>query len=120
MAACGKRHDGAPGGPPSVKGGIPGGVRGQADRSYPAGPCRLWRYDEEGAMTNIRTPNHLVLPRMLLALPAARPGKYLHRPQLATQELTPDTRDRISRVRQRFPPEAAEDAQGGPATQPAS
>jgi hypothetical protein len=62
---------GAPGGRPSVKGGIPGGVRGQADRSYPAGLRRLWRYDEEGALTNIRTPNHLVLPRMLLALPAA-------------------------------------------------
>ena len=32
---------------------------------------RLWRYDEEGAMTNIRTPNHLVLQWMLLALSAA-------------------------------------------------
>ena len=85
----------APGGPPSVKGGIPGGVRGQADRSYPAGPCRLWRYDEEGAMTNIRTPNHLVLPRMLLALPAA-PTRQSSPPHLASQALTPDTKDRNS------------------------
>src|SRR3984893_15261059 len=94
MAACGKRHDGAPGGPPSVKGGIPGGVRGQADRSYPAGPCRLWRYDEEGAMTNIRTPNHLVLPRMLLALPAA-PARQSSPPTPYGQPGTdtPDTKD---------------------------
>jgi hypothetical protein len=46
----------APGGRPSVKGGIPGGVRGQAHRCCPAGLRWLWRYDEEGAMTNIRTP----------------------------------------------------------------
>jgi hypothetical protein len=46
---------GAPGGRPSVKGGIPGGVRGQADRCCPAGLRRLWRYGED-AMTNIRTP----------------------------------------------------------------
>jgi xanthine dehydrogenase YagT iron-sulfur-binding subunit len=30
LAACGKRHDGGPGGRPSAKGGIPGGDRGQA------------------------------------------------------------------------------------------
>ncbi len=47
-------------------------------------------------MTNIRTPNHLVLPRMLLALPAARPGNHLRPPHLASQALTPDTKDRKS------------------------
>jgi two-component system sensor histidine kinase KdpD len=58
-----------PGGPPSLKGGTPGGVRGQADRCCPAGLRRLWRYDEEGAMTNIRTPIGFS-PRRLAALPA--------------------------------------------------
>jgi hypothetical protein len=47
-------------------------------------------------MTNIRTPNHLVLPRMLLALPAARPGNHLYPPHLASHSLIPGTKKRKS------------------------
>ena len=85
----------APGGPPSVKGGISGGVRGQADRSYPADLRRLWRSDED-AMTNIRTPNHLVLPWMLLALLAAPARQSSSPTHLASHALTPGTKDRKS------------------------
>ena len=59
----------APGGRHSVKRGIPGGVRGRAHRCCPAGLRWLWRYDEEGAMTNIRTPIGFS-PHRLAALPA--------------------------------------------------
>jgi hypothetical protein len=65
--------------------------------SYPAGLRRLLRFDEEGAITNIRTPTHPVLPRMLLALPAAptrQSSPHTQSGQPGTD--TPGTKDRKS------------------------